>query len=326
MSRDEDLFLSQIEPPVFLININDPIEVKERNQNVQEVEASSNRDYYRERGNPYNGHSYVYSDSRMPTMRQEMNYETLNRESERLHYHNKYFEMNNTSSNMYQQQNYPQRGRYEEEVYEQRVQERYKEKREASTPQEPEQTPEAFIDQISFEWRDVQVTKREKFLKEFMMKFLAYQVVEANNSRNPVDRAFWDWCFSLFPLNSSSSTRFKQYSDIWIAFLLFKRKFWLQFSKWYYNCHKHVLEEAKNDYLREKLKPCEKFLECLLQNTKGRSFQRTETLYVSFLTSMVKYGTNKEVMIDDIAIDIEKFDENDPDIATKQSKLKIPEK
>ena len=119
--------------------------------------------------------------------------------------------------------------------------------------QDSDLTPESFTDVILPEWRDVQVTKREKFLKEFMMKFLAYQVVEAHHS-SEIDKAFWNWCFGLFPCSSTSSSRFKQYSDIWISFLCFKTKFWKQFNKWYQNCNHTVIEEAKNDYLKEKLK------------------------------------------------------------------------
>jgi hypothetical protein len=119
--------------------------------------------------------------------------------------------------------------------------------------QDDEISPETFTDNILPEWRDIQVTKREKFLKEFMMKFLAYQVVEAHHS-SQIDKAFWNWCFGLFPCSSTSTCRFKQFSDIWISFLCFKPKFWVQFNKWYQNCNHTVIEEAKNDYLREKLK------------------------------------------------------------------------
>jgi hypothetical protein len=125
--------------------------------------------------------------------------------------------------------------------------------KEIVSSQDSDLTPESFTDVILPEWRDVQVTKREKFLKEFMMKFLAYQVVEAHHS-SEIDKAFWNWCFGLFPCSSTSSSRFKQYSDIWISFLCFKKKFWKQFNKWYLNCNHTVIEEAKNDYLREKLK------------------------------------------------------------------------
>lgn len=43
---------------------------------------------------------------------------------------------------------------------------------------------------------------------------------------------------------------------------------------------------------------------------------RSENLYVSFLTSMAKYLHPKEMMIDDIAIEIENFDPNKHDEKT----------
>ena len=80
-----------------------------------------------------------------------------------------------------------------------------------------------------------------------------------------------------------------------------------------------MLEEAKNDYMREKLKTCNSFFNDLIDKTKGKSFKRTENLYVTFLTSMAKYSVNKEMMIDDVSLEIEQFDEHHPD-AKKISK------
>lgn len=47
-------------------------------------------------------------------------------------------------------------------------------------PPEPEITPDIFIAQISEEWNLIPIQKREKLLKNFMLKFLAYQVIEAS--------------------------------------------------------------------------------------------------------------------------------------------------
>ena len=79
----------------------------------------------------------------------------------------------------YQHPQYQLRGRYEEDYIEPRNPERFKER--PQTPQEIELTPEGFIDSISEDWMKIEVSKREKLLKDFMNKFLAYQVIEANS-------------------------------------------------------------------------------------------------------------------------------------------------
>lgn len=52
-------------------------------------------------------------------------------------------------------------------------------------------TPEKFIKEISEQWNTV-LKNSEKHLKEFMVKFFAYQVVEANKA-STAEKAFWDW-------------------------------------------------------------------------------------------------------------------------------------
>lgn len=62
----------------------------------------------------------------------------------------------------------------------------------------------------------------------------------------------------------------------------------------------------------------------MIQKTKGKSFERTETLYVSFLASMAKYSCTREQMIDDISAEIEKYDPQNDLNGNELMRLKLP--
>lgn len=155
------------------------------------------------------------------------------------------------------------------------------------------------------------------------MKFLAFQVIEVEKM-SQADKGFWDWWFSLFPWNSLSSVKFKQYSELWICFLCFKSRFWKQFALWFKAYGDKVIDYAKNEYMRERTVKWNKFLKLLIDKTKGLSFQRTETLYVAFLASMSKFSSIRETMIDDVAVEIEKYDPNNDPQGNELKKLKLP--
>ena len=155
------------------------------------------------------------------------------------------------------------------------------------------------------------------------MKFLAFQVIEVEKM-SQADKGFWDWWFSLFPWNSNSTTKFKQYSDLWIWFLCFKSRFWKQFALWYKAFNQKVIDFAKNEYMKERILKWNQFIKALIDKTKGLSFQRTETLYVSFLANMAKFSSIREMMIDDVAVEIEKYDPDKDPQGNELKKLKLP--
>lgn len=105
---------------------------------------------------------------------------------------------------------------------------------------------------------------------------------------------------------------------------MFKPIFRRKFSLWHHKYSQMVLDCSKNEYIRQNIEKCNDFLQKLIQKTKDKSFERTENLYVSFLASMSKYSVNRENIIDDVSVEIEKYDpEKDPN-GTEFKRLKLP--
>lgn len=212
--NDDDLLASQIEPPTFIIQFNDPDQTcSDTNEFIQEIERNAepiqhhqpmNRQpygyaypsYYPSRYEDemkYYQHNYPMMHEGMG-MRHDAQMDAMMKDPEYMHH-------------MMSQNNYM--------AYENMQMPRAPQVAKPNQSLDNQTTPESFLDGISPEWKEIQLSKREKLLKDFMIKFLAFQVVEASKA-SQVDQAFWDWCFSLFPCNSNSSSRFKHYSDIWI--------------------------------------------------------------------------------------------------------------
>jgi hypothetical protein len=63
----------------------------------------------------------------------------------------------------------------------------------------------------------------------------------------------------------------------------------------------------------------------LIKLTKGKHFQREETLYISFLTGMGNFTTMRDAVIDDISIEIENYEERSHPQKEDYSRILLPE-
>ena len=316
---------SQIEPPTFLVELNyNDLTSSETNENIQEIERSY--EYQPNSMSPQQPYMNGYPAQYQQRYEDEMKYyqAAYPNINENMQYRQEMLYAQQIAKQQQQEYMPPMMQQQYMQYENPPMQSNSPKSKQLSQSIEGATTPDHFLSELNPEWREVQHSKKEKWLKDFMKKFIAFQVVEANKA-TPVEKAFWDWWFSLFPCNTSSSTRFKQYSDVWISFLCFKKPFWRQFAKWHATFNFHLLEYAKNDYAKEKLKVCNNFLISLIEHTRNKSFKRSETLYVSFLTSMAHFSTNRETMIDDISIEIESCDPNINTSSSEYKALELPE-
>jgi len=168
---------------------------KEENEFIKKIENQSNADFNYEVGYPSNFPAYMTENGRFPTMKMDTQYDTLNKEAERLHLLARQKEkermMYQNGRNGGYSSSYP--NQYQEQYFEQRAHQKEREKmNEKNTTQEPTLTPERFIQQISSDWSAVPDKRKDKILKSYMAKFLPYQVVEAYKG-STIDKPFWDW-------------------------------------------------------------------------------------------------------------------------------------
>lgn len=93
---------------------------------------------------------------------------------------------------------------------------------------------------------------KDRVVKEYFLRFLAYQVVQVCELSCPVERSFWNWIFQLFPWQTGipDQQRFKNFDDVWLSFFLHKSKFFDSFNKWFINFGKLVYRKEENEMKR----------------------------------------------------------------------------
>lgn len=188
--NSNDLLNSQIEPPIFIIEFNDNERtMSDTNENIYEIEKN-----------------VEYPPAGMVPGKQPVLYGYPPQyphgyADETKYYNQGYPVMNEQMQYPHQQMHYPpykKHGEYAPQMM-------HRQEFDMMKPQEFDEnhplnkgqsekpsSPEEFISSFCPSWMDDQQNKREKFFKEIMRKFLAFQAVEAERG-SPIEKAFWDW-------------------------------------------------------------------------------------------------------------------------------------
>jgi hypothetical protein len=186
----DDLLDSQIEPPTFIIEFNDNERtMSDTNENIYQIEKNVEfppagmlpgkqpvlYGYTQQFPQGY-GDEVKYYNQGYPMMNEQMQYPPQNMNYAQLKKHGEYV--------------HTMMPRQEFEIMKPTEFDEYHPL--SKMQSEKLNSPEDFISSFSPYWMDDQQSKREKHLKEFMKKFMAFQVVEADKG-SQVDKAFWDW-------------------------------------------------------------------------------------------------------------------------------------
>lgn len=190
--NDDDLLASQIEPPTFLVEFNDiDTTQSETNEYIQQIER--NVEYPQSQAQNFRqGYMYAYAPSYPQRYEEDMRY-----------YQHPGYQVPHPASQYRQESQYEQVNKEAEYMNNMMSQGNYMGYDTGMMPRSSPQskqnlgldnygTPEAFLKDINPEWSEMQSSKKEKLLKEFLTKFLAFQVVEVSNE-SQAEKGFWDW-------------------------------------------------------------------------------------------------------------------------------------
>lgn len=193
--NDEDLIACQIEPPTFIIELNPRDQNSPKyNDLIHEIETSSTTFNFNDNKNKY--YKNMYSKSYEEAKYYQPDYPMV--DDNIPNYHNMPYDMGKDTEFL---------GRMGDPNLMQPAQSQFSLFEASMQKIQPPRhhmfdnitNPEEFINQIvgmsqlkSDKWTSLNEKTKEKQLKEFMMRFLAFQAIEVMKYSD-AEKAFWDW-------------------------------------------------------------------------------------------------------------------------------------